>query len=1085
MRQTSRILRGLAVAAAFLCALCLGAESIAASGDYKGMVDGMLGGASAGGSSGEAYVYESEYESLEEMLTERGRIAGQLAEEGCVLLKNDGALPLRSEEERESGAEKRVTVLGNRPYTYTDAGILRDTRLTFYGGITGSKIYEQSVTTSEGTIGLPITLERALEGQNVHINPTMKSFYSDKAYSPLPAGSESADQAGGAYSIDEPAMSLGDTGDYRSYADAAIVVIGRPSGEGRDYLPGKSGVKAGSSQKSAIGLSDEERALIDVAHQISPGKVVVLVSSAVAMEIDELKDDDRVNSILWIGLPGSYGLNGVARVLVGDAAPSGSLPDIYAADASVSPAARNFGAGDPDGTAQFTWSNGSYNLASNGHYVVMAEGIYTGYYYYETRYADALLRPESGAAGSAGTSEGAAEWKYEDQVSWSFGYGLSYTTFSRRILPETFVYDKTEKTVRVDVEVVNTGNYPAKSTVQLYVQSPYTDYDQKSGVEKSAVQLVAFEKTDVLQPQEPTTITLTADIKYFASYDQTVSHDGVTGGYIMENGEYCFAVGNGAHDALNNILANCYDVPEEELYAEEGCAVNPAGTYVWDTGEADGFSFDADGVDASYFAQSEGGQTVQNQLQDADYNYFDTGREVTYLSRSDWQGTYPVSYTGLPVSEGMNKLLSENNRGYEMSTAGTAPDYVQFGVDHAEEYDENTGVPLENTDIASYKGKAYDAEDWDYLLQQITFDEAWQFAPLGGTNCKAFASVNAPVVWQIDGPNGNVTRSYGALAPETGTMAVAKSDVNAGYMSADMPCAPLIAATFNRALLEEEGRIFGEDNLWSRNPIMWAPGMNLHRTPFNSRNHEYYSEDPVLTNCLGVSFVRGGLEKGSILSAKHFAFNTQESYREGLCQFFNEQTGREMELRAFQGLCEDVEYINSSGNRLDALGLMSSFSRAGITGVNAHTGMMKNILRGEWGFKGLISTDMVSRTGFFNPTDCVINHVTFMATSSGETFLASSDWSDYNNKQRVRSDPAMLTALYENMHYYMYAIANSSALNGYAPGDVLADDMSWWQYALFGIGAGCGGVALGLCGWLIYAGVRDDRRARAQGGTEE
>ena len=1085
MRQKNRVLlRGLAVVASFLCALCLGAESIAASGDYKGMVDSMLGGASAGGSSSEAYVYESEYENLTQMLTERKRIAEQFGEEGCVLLKNDGALPLRSSQELENNAEKRVTVLGNRPYTYDDAGTLRDTRLTFYGGITGSKIYEQSVTTNEGTIRLPVTLEAALESENVRINPAMKSFYSDKPYSPLPAGSESADQAGGAYSIDEPAVALGDTGGYQAYDDAAIVVIGRSSGEGRDYLPGKSGVKSGSTQKSALGLSDEERNLIAVADQIAPGKVIVLINSAVTMEIDELKNDDRVNSVLWIGLPGPYGLNGVARVLGGKVSPSGSLSDTYAVEASAAPAAQNFGAGNPDGTAQFTWSNGSYTLASNGHYVVMAEGIYTGYYYYETRYADTVLNPDSGASGAKGAVSGASEWKYEDEVSYTFGYGMSYTTFSQRILPETFVYNEAEKTVSVDVEVVNTGTYAGKSTVQLYVQSPYTDYDKKNGVEKSAVQLVAFEKTDVLQPQEPTTLTLTADIKYFASYDETASHDGVTGGYIMENGAYCFAIGNGAHEALNNILVNCHSVPAENLYAEEGSSINAAGTYVWNTGEASGFSFDSDGVDTSYFAQSEAGQTVYNQMQDADYNYFETGREVVYLSRNDWQGTYPVSYTGLPVSQEMDKYLRQNASVYEFGTAGSSPEYVQFGVDHAEEYDENTGVPLENTDIASYKGKAYDAEDWDYLLQQITFDEAWQFAPLGGTNCKAFTSVNAPVVWQIDGPNGNVTRSYSVLAPTTGTMAVQKSDPNANYMSADMPCEPMIAATFNRELLHEEGKIFGEDNLWSRNPIMWAPGMNLHRSPFNSRNHEYYSEDPVLTNLLGTSFVRGGLEKGSILSAKHFAFNTQESYREGLCQFFNEQTGREMELRAFQGLCEDVEYVNSSGNRLDALGLMSSFSRVGVCGVNAHTGMMKNILRGEWGFKGLISTDMVSRVGFFNPQDCVINNVTFMATSSGESFLQSAEWATYNNKQLVRNDPNMMTALYENMHYYTYAIANSSALNGYAPGDVLGDSMSWWQYTLIGIGAGLGGIALVVVGFVLFAEIREYRKNLARGGMD-
>lgn len=1073
MLLKTRILRGCGVLAALLCGVCVGVNSVASSADYKGMVDSMLGGGStSGGASSETYAYTSGYDSLQEMLTERVRIAEQLAEEGCVLLKNEGeALPLRKD---GGDKEVKVTVLGNRPYTYKTDGSLRDSRLTFYGGITGSRTYEQTVTTDNGVIGSPVTLETAFANEKISVNPAMRDFYSSKEYSPFPAGSEAADAAGGAYSINEPNVTIADAGNYSDYNDACFVVIGRTSGEGRDYLPGASGVSAGSSQKSAIGLSDEERRLISVADQISHGNVIVLINSAVAMEIDELKNDARVNSILWIGLPGSYGMNGIARVISGKASPSGHLTDEYAVEASKAPAAFNFGDGAPDGSAKFVWSNGGYTRPSNGHYVVMAEGIYTGYYYYETRYNDAVM--ERGNAGSAvGAVTGASEWKYEDEVSYSFGYGLSYSTFEQKIDSDSVVYNETDGTLKFTVNVKNTGNYAAMDVVQLYVQLPYTEYDGLHGVEKSAIQLVTFGKTKLLEPEEEDKVYLTADLKYIASYDKTLAHDGVTGGYILEKGNYYFALGNGAHEALNNVLNVGFDVPEEKLYLEEGSSINADGVYVWNIEEqrtqADNiaaFTFDRAGVDGNYFAKSANGTVIQNQMADADYNYFDTGIEITYLSRNDWEGTFPRSYTRLSTVPAMDKYLAYNASVYDFGQSGTLADNVKFDVDHSEDYDEDTGVPLENTDIASYKGKAFDDESWDYLLQQISFEEAWKFSPLGGTKCEMFKSVNAPEVWQIDGPNGNVNRGYATNAPASGTMAVSKSDPNAGYMSCDMPCAPLIAASFNKVLVEDEGRIFAEDNLWSRNPIMWAPGMNLHRTQFNSRNHEYYSEDPMLTNILGTSFVRGGLEKGALLSAKHFAFNTQESYREGLCQFFEEQSGREMELRAFQGLSEDVNFINTSGNRLDALGLMSSFSRAGVCGVNAHTGMMKNILRGEWGFKGLISTDMVSRTGFFNPQDSVINNVTFMATSSGESFLASGDWASYNNKQLVKSDPKMMTALYENMHYYMYSIANSAALNGLSPGDVVQDVMSWWQKALIAGAAVTGGAALGVLGLGIF-----------------
>ena len=392
---------------------------------------------------------------------------------------------------------------------------------------------------------------------------------------------------------------------------------------------------------------------------------------------------------------------------------------------------------------------------------------------------------------------------------------------------------------------------------------------------------------------------------------------------------------------------------------------------------------------------------------------------------------------------------------------------------------------MKNMVIAEMKGAAFDDANWEYLLEQISFDEAWLFAPYGGAYCEPFKSVNAPVVWQIDGPSGNVTAKMGERSPSSGVMGVADNDPNVDYYSSDMPCEPIVAATFNQELLEEQGEIFGEDSLWSRSAIMWAPGMNLHRTPFNSRNHEYYSEDPMLTNLCGTAFVRGGVRKGMILSAKHFAFNTQESYREGLTQFMEEQSARELELRGFQGLSEDVDFVNEQGNEVNALGLMTSFSRIGVCGVNAHTGLMKNILRGEWGFKGLISTDMVVEGRFFNPQDAVINNVTFMATSNGANLLKNFWNNEYNDKNKVRNDPNLCKALYENMHYYMYAIANSSALNGYDANTVVeTDKLSGWEKALIGCGIAFGALSFGLLATFAVVSLKKDGNASSKGKKE-
>lgn len=1062
----------------------VGATSISTVTSYKAMINSFLGGSSAQAGSSEAYAFTSEYENTTQMLTERRRIAEQLSEEGSVLLKNQNdALPLWGA--NDTASQKKVTVLGSRAYTYDSNGNLRDTdpsgSISFYGGITGSRIYEDKVTTESGELDLPVTLEAAFAAENIVINPSMVSFYSNKNFPSKPSGSEASGEAGvgsTAFSINEPAVTLSDVRDYQQYSDACFVVIGRASGEGRDYNPGARGITGTDGAKSALDLSNEERGLIDVAKQISD-KVIVLINSAVPMEIDWLKDNADVDSVLWIGLPGSYGMNGVARLISGKASPSGHLPDIYATDASASPAAQNFGRGDQDNpNANFTWSNpGDYIHAYDNHYVVLAEGIYTGYYYYETRYADSVLgQGNATSAKGAGYYSASQGWKYENEVSYSFGYGLSYTTFSQTILPETFVADYENKTVSVDVQVQNTGDYAAKSVVQLYVQLPYTQYDKTHGVEKSAVQLVAIAKTDVLEPySDPVTVTLSVDMKYLASYDEGYQHDGVTGGYILENAEYGFSVGNGAHEALNNILA-AQGVEESKLYSEENAEPDGSAYIGW-TPDGSSVAFDADGVNASFLAVSADGTLIQNQLQNADYNYFKEGA-VTYLSRSDWDGTFPERYTSLERTDSMNDYLGSN-----VYKWGSGSSDVEFDVDHSFEYDEN-GEPLENMSVAEMKLASYNDERWDYLLSQISIEEAWYFSPDGGSRCRAFESVNAPEVWQIDGPNGSINRTLGERAPSSGTMAIPKSDPNYSYKTSDMCCQPVTAATFNLELIREQGEIYGEDVLWNRSPIMWAPGLNLHRTPFNSRNHEYYSEDPMLTNLCGVAFVGGGLEKGAILAAKHFAFNTQETYREGLAQFFNEQAGRETELRAFQGIVEDINYENANGNKVNALGLMSSFSRVGVCDGNSHTGMMKNILRGEWGFKGLISTDYVSGTYYFNPRDSVINNVTFMAYGS---YNSANDWKDYN-KNSVSRDPEMMQAVYDNMHYYMYAIANSSALNGIdAETKVVADVKAWWQTALewlTGVFAVVG-VGLAVTACVLYARGVKLKAAEGQAEKEE
>ena len=1077
MKKTLWI-KGTSVVLSFVGTLLIVLNTIAtSSSDYKNLVDGIFGIHYSASTTNniETYNYRSKFKNTTELLTDRARIAEQLEAEGVVMLKNDNnALPLRKNVDQELN----VTLLGSRAFTFKNnaerSGLRdilpgEDKELNVYAGIVGSRTWRATPTLYEADnktphkVKLPITLIDGLNHQNIKVNPSCEQVYANKTFPSPVKGSEIDGSFAGPFSVNEPQVTKNEFSQLNVYKDAAIVMIGRMSGEGREYIPGERGIADKTDgSKSALNLSNSERELINIANEIAPGKVIVLLNSAIPMEIEELKNDERVSSILWIGLPGLYGMDGVAKVISGAVNPSGSLPDVFAVDASASPAAQNYEVEAADGK-YFRWKNGPEKGANNTntwYYTVMAEGIYDGYYYYETRYNDCVDGVNNANNGTgAGREAVDSKWDYKNEVTYPFGFGMSYTTFTTEFVNNggKYTFNPEKITISTQVKVKNIGEVAGKKSVQLYVSSPFTDYDKNNGVEKSAIQLMGFAKTKLLEPQEEETLTIEVPIKYLGSYQETLTHDGINnaGGYILEDSDYYFSIGNGAHHALNNVIISKDATKRAGLYVEDfEEEPNASKTFTFNPAQESALtylprgSFNG-GINAELLNKNKDGVIIQNQISNANYNYY-APNTITYLSRTNWKDTFPRPYTELSITSEMEHYLgvgrSDRGHVYKFKT-GTVNE--TWGVNHELDDEDENGEPAKNLNIASMKNVSFDDERWDYLLEQISFNEAKNFVPNGGNSCKVLTGVNSPEVWQIDGPNGNVNKGLGERASKTGPTPIPNSDPNYNYKTCDMPCEPIVAATFNKELVQEEGESFGEVSLWDGSKICWAPGMNLHRLPFNSRGHEYYSEDPMLTNIMGSSFVRGGLSKGAILSAKHFAFNVQETCREGLSQFLNEQSGRELELRGFQGLAEDVQYeVTSGGNVVNAIGLMSSFSRLGVTGVNGHTGLMVNILREEWGYKGLISTDFVGQGNYFNPQDCVINYVTFMACGSAPGLLKS-DWAEYNNK--AQNDPDLNKALKKLMKYYLYAVANSNALNGF-DADIQAIDssaqISSWQVAL-------------------------------------
>ena len=954
----------------FAALILLGSTAGSALEANRNVVDGFLGTksyavVSEGG--GDLYTtFTADYENTDDLVAAHEAMGEQLMEEGAVLLKNNGSLPLQE-------SARSVTLLG-----------IRAEANTLYGATIGVNVPPAQ----------NVSLTQALTERGFAVNETANAAYaaiSDKGFNKLspsfsgvPAGEEPI------YAVLEPsvedliAAESTFMGSVEQYHDAAIVVLGRPGSEAADYYPGATGIDPASGARNPLALTDAERDLVAFAGE-NFETVIVLINSANAMELRELEENERVSAILWIGWPGNYGMRGVADILTGAVSPSGALADIYASDTTSAPAMANFGV--------ISWTNAAQYLDTavdrGDFYLIEAEGIYTGYRYYETRYAD-LVMGQGNADSTVGAFDSAAAWNYDEEVVYPFGYGLSYTSFEKTL--NDVAVDVEAGTVTAKATVTNTGSVAGKTPVQLYAQAPYI----AGGVEKSAIVLLDYAKTDVLEPGASAEIEIVADLKNLTSYDDA---DAET--YILDAGDYYFTVADGSHAAVNNVLA-------AQGYETAG-----------DAAQAKNWSYSPDGgVDATTYAISKGGVQVKNQLAEADFNNWSEGA-VTYLSRADWAGTWPRTYDDLALTEDMLPYLTNNF--YEIQTGDDVSD-ITFG-----------GTSADSLHVSDMKGVAYDDARWDDLLNQLDLQEAVVFITQGNRNAPAMDSVGfAGGQYTENSPNGFNTK-LAAYSDPNSPWYVAEDDANAEYQCNDMGCAPLVAATFNKAFAEAYGVLWGNDSLFNGLPFIWGPGLNLHRHAYNGRNGEYYSEDPVLSGYTGLAIARGALTKGLICAPKHYAFNDQESNRNGIAPFMREQKARELELRAFQIAIEG-----------GTMGVMTSFSRLGPIYVGANSGLITGILHDEWGFNGYIITDMVNPATYMTWKESVV-----AGTTNFDTNEVSELWADYMTAESntFAGDATLLQAIKDRVHSTLYVYAQSNAMNGIDSSSHRVEINTWWRVA--------------------------------------
>lgn len=992
-------MRGLA--ALMTCLMVLSIVGTGVANTYRGALDDTLGT--------ESYVtinddsaarFKTDYATIEDMAAAARDIAIREGEEGTVVMKNDnGVLPLK--------ANANVALFGLAAYNV-------------YG--------------PKGGNADAASLADALAGAGLNVNETLKDYYLTNIinmHTEMRAnrwtGQEvpttvydhmyvSAPGDWTTYQIAEvPPTEFEALGVPANWKEAiakdsiGICVFARGAGEGNTYKPGSALNYAGEATgEDPLKLSADELAVVEAA-KATCSKVIVLLNTGNNMMIADIAEggSHEVDGICYIGCPNDYQTIGIANVLTGKVNATGALASAFVRDHQSIPAVQNVGGDyfadyeivcrndDPRypgkeigniGTGSF----GGADTYNGGMYIVEAEGIYVGYKYYETRYFDAVMG-QGNANSAAGATQGSA-WNYGDEMLYTFGHGLSYLDYTQTIKSVT-VDRSVNGNITAVVEVKNNSNQDGKFLTQLYVQQPYTDYDRTNLVEKSAVMFLNSAKVDVAAGKSKE-VTITIPTKYLASYDANNAKT-----YILDAGDYYFTAAAGAHEAVNNILAAQGKTVADGMDAAGSKAV---------------VSWKLDQLDNTTFAIANN-TTVTNVADDADLNYWLPGT-VTYLTRQDWN-TFPINYNklNLKIADSPKKdqwIAEMRGETYTISDTGAAAEAVP-------------GPKFAASEIGAEQLNNINDPYWDKLVHAITIDEAVGAVIHGGSRSDTLTNIDNPVVIQNEGPTG-ISAGY----TDEATGKTYKFNVNSQT---------LLGCSFNPELAYQWGLVEGNSCLWVERYDLWGSGLTLNRTPYNGRNYEYISEDPMLTNVIGREVIQGCSDKGIINGPKHMGFNDQEHNRAGISAYMTEQKFRETDLRGFEGALSDAF----------GMGVMIAFNRIGATNASHHVGMIQKIVRGEWGFKGLISTDMMNNYLYFNAESMVMAGITQVADFAADNSHINlgeggvdAVW-PHISLETVSKDSNLVEQARENLKYQLYIFANSAILN------ISTQRVNtWWDTAL-------------------------------------
>lgn len=805
----------------------------------------------------------------------------------------------------------------------------------------------------------PVTdLLTGLHDAGIETNEELSKFYSDYKADRPSVGMVAQD-----WTLPEPNVSLYTDEmmeNAKAFSDTAMVVITRVGGEGADLPTDMASVVDGSwirrvaqaygSERGTayyngtyddslnegndwdkgdhfLQLSNREEDLLDLV-TANFDNVILVYNGANAFQMDFLKDYPQIKGVLLCPGTGQSGFEGFGKVVSGEVNPSGRTVDTYVSNLKNAPWWNNFGDFKYTNTKELNSDSSFFDPeGTTPSFVNYVEGIYVGYKFYETAADEGLIN-------------------YDDEVVFPFGYGLSYTSFTKEMSGIT--NDGTS--LNFTVTVTNTGSVAGKDVVEIYSDPPYTN----GGIEKSSANLLDFAKTSELAPGESQTIEFSIPVEDLASYDYQTN-----GCYVLEAGDYVISANNDSHNVADS---QTYTVASDIVYNES----NKRGS---------------DAVAAT--------------------NEFDFAEgEITYLSRADGFANYAEA-TAAPATY---EMTDEQKAAFDNAHTYTEAGYQND--DDANAADITTGAK-NGLKLVDLRGVDYNDAKWDQLLDQMTIDEMQQTIGFGGYQTAAVSSIEKVRTNDCDGPasiNNNFT----------------------GVGSVGFPAATLIGMTWDKELAYAFGDSIGEMANEMDTSGWYGPAMNIHRTAFAGRNFEYYSEDGVLSGRMASNAIMGAQEHGVYAYMKHFALNDQEGNRTSMAATWsNEQAIREIYLKPFELSVKDA----------DCHAVMSSFNYIGTRWAGGCKELLKNVLRGEWGFVGFVETDYFGVYGYMTADQGVRNGCDLMLCTTGNDFNTVTVLTN-SSKQALR----------EASKNILYTVVNSRA---YAA-ENLNPGMAKWEIIMIG-----------------------------------